>query len=134
MSILKTQLSNFEKIFEDKIKKVVTKYDVLDILDVENILKIKLINSYDDINSKFFTLETKEYTKEELEIVQEILNDINKKIINIFKSRKVDIYIKNIVKILDYFDIKMLLDKNSLDIEDYFSFFQEVIDLSLIHI
>lgn len=128
MNILKTQLSNFEKIFEDKIKKVVTKYNILDIIDVENILKIKLINSYDDINSKFFTLETKEYTEEELATVQEILNDINKKIINILKSRKVDIYIKNIVKILNYFDIKMLLDKNSLDNEDYSSFFQEVID------
>ncbi|MBF0713398.1 hypothetical protein HZY83_01660, partial [Gemella sp. GH3] len=50
--------------------------------------------------------------------VRYILKEIYSKILKIKKSKKVDNYIKNITKILDYFDIKMLLEKEKSSYEN----------------
>ncbi|QWQ38228.1 PD-(D/E)XK nuclease family protein [Gemella sp. zg-570] len=137
LNILKTQLTNFENIYKELLLKYIIFNDIkvpdkdlkeyiknndipslencriINILDVENILKMKLVKKYDDLHSEYYLLESKnsKYKTFELEIVKEILETIVVKIKKVILSKKVKNYISNLDELLNYFDIKMLLNR-----------------------
>ncbi len=133
LNILKTQLSNFENIYNDYALKykLFGKFDVtkkqflektvektievktIDIFDVEEILNKKLVTSKIDLDCNYFIESFSNYEEEQLKIVQHIIQEIIEKINIIKKQKTVGKFINKIVDLLDYFNIKMTLDKEN---------------------
>ncbi len=91
---------------------ITSKINAITIDELEEILSLKLVAKINDINSEKFTREKGKYSSEKLYIVQQILLDLNKLIVNFQNSKTTGQFVKRIVAILNYFDIKMLLEKS----------------------
>lgn len=99
------------KKYQNDNETIATNIKDLSIEDVEKILKSKLVKKVNDLDNELFLRKGKKYSTLQLEIVKYILQEINSKILKIRKSKTVEQYVKQIANMLDYFDVKMLLEK-----------------------
>ncbi|GAB7567760.1 PD-(D/E)XK nuclease family protein [Gemella sp. Musashino-2025] len=139
IKILKTRLTNIEKIYKQKMLSVIlfndsklskSEFDkrvkLLDkekisgviikdisIYDIDNILTRKLITKLEDLKIDYFTEPVFDFSTEQLFVLAEALTELTEKIQAIIneKNKKITAYIKQIEQLFSYCDIKMTLDK-----------------------
>lgn len=88
----------------------------LAIHDISKILNTKLVATINDLNKDYFVEKTKNYSANQLKIIQFILQDLTKKLNSLKKQKTIQGFIKKIESIFDFFEINMTLEK---EVEEY---------------